>query len=113
MEDISNIKDIKLSDTGFAYTLNLIGGKYKIVILYALSMNKKPIRYNALKRAVGSISFKTLTNSLKELECDKLIIRKEYPQVPPKVEYSLSTRGQSLVPVMDAICNWGVDEMEK
>ncbi|MES9718811.1 winged helix-turn-helix transcriptional regulator, partial [Bacillus safensis] len=54
----------------------------------------------------------TLTNTLKELEADQLINRKEYPQVPPKVEYSLSEKGLSLIPVLDAICYWGEEQMK-
>jgi len=102
--------DIK--DTGFGYTLSLIGGKYKMLVLYALYINNEPIRYNELKRALGKISFKSLTNTLKELEYDQLIYRKEYPQVPPKVEYSLSDQGLSLIPVLDTICDWGEKRLE-
>ncbi|HEE9014236.1 TPA: helix-turn-helix transcriptional regulator, partial [Campylobacter jejuni] len=58
-------------------------------------------------RFLSSISFKTLTNTLRELENDGLIIRKEYAQIPPKVEYSLSKRGQSLIPILQAMCKWG------
>lgn len=65
------------------------------------------MRYNELKRFLSSISFKTLTNTLRELENDGLIIRKEYAQIPPKVEYSLSKRGQSLIPILQAMCKWG------
>lgn len=96
--------DIK--DTDFGYTLSIIGGKYKMVILYWLS-EKRVMRHNELKRAIGTISFKTLSIMLKELEADRLIVRKEYPQVPPKVEYSLSERGRSIIPVLDAMCAWG------
>ncbi|MGN7941006.1 winged helix-turn-helix transcriptional regulator [Virgibacillus sp. 6R] len=102
-----------LKDTGFGYTLSLIGGKYKMTVLYALYLNNNPIRYNQLKRMLGNISFKTLTNTLKELEGDQLINRKEYPQVPPKVEYSLSEKGLSLIPVLDAICYWGEEQLDK
>ena len=59
------------------------------------------------KRFIGTISHKTLSLSLKELEADGLVSRKEYPQIPPKVEYSLSKRGQSLIPILDALCEWG------
>lgn len=100
-------KNMELNKTGFGYTLSLINGKYKMLIIYAISMNTGPIRYNELKRRIGSISFKTLTKSLKELEKDGLIIRKEYPQVPPKVEYDLTQLGLSLIPVLDEICYWG------
>ena len=95
-----------VTDTDFGYTLSIIGGKYKMIILYWLS-GKGVMRHNELKRAIGTISFKTLSLMLKELEADELICRKEYPQVPPKVEYSLSMRGQSIIPVLDAMCEWG------
>ncbi|MBZ7935371.1 MULTISPECIES: MarR family transcription factor RrpA [Campylobacter] len=102
------IKDenCNFNECGFNYTLSLIEGKYKMSILYCLFRNQV-IRYNELKRILKPISFKTLTNTLRSLENDKLIIRKEYPQIPPKVEYSLSKRGQSLIPILEAMCEWG------
>ena len=100
------ITSAKLDDTGFGYTLSLISGKYKMTILYCLA-EFKVVRYNELKRFIGTISHKTLSLSLKELEADGLVSRKEYPQIPPKVEYSLSKRGQSLIPILDALCEWG------
>ena len=96
----------KLCETGFSYTLSLINGKYKMTILYAL-MEFKVVRFNELQRYIKDISYKTLSLSLKELEADKLIERKEYPQIPPKVEYSLSERGKSLMPILDGMCEWG------
>lgn len=96
----------KLCETGFSYTLSLISGKYKMTILYTL-MEFKVVRFNELQRYIKGISFKTLSLSLKELEADKLINRKEYPQIPPKVEYSLSERGKSLMPILDGMCEWG------
>lgn len=98
---------VDLYDTGFGYTLSLISGKYKMIVMYWLHENKPVMRFNELKRCIGSISFKTLSNTLKELEADDLIIRREYPQIPPKVEYSLSERGKSLVPVLEMMCTWG------
>ena len=100
------IANEKLCDTGFSYTLSLINGKYKMTILYAL-MNFGVVRYNELQRYIKGISFQTLSSSLKELEADRLIIRNEYPQIPPKVEYSLSERGKSLMPILDSMCDWG------
>ncbi len=97
---------VALGETGFGYTLSLIGGKYKMLILYALAANKV-LRHNELKRHLGGIAFKTLSVVLKELEADALIVRKEYPQVPPKVEYFLSTKGASLIPVLNTLCEWG------
>ncbi|KAB8311800.1 helix-turn-helix transcriptional regulator [Rahnella sp. Lac-M11] len=94
-------------ETGFAYTLSLVSGKYKMIILYSLTGDTPVVRFNELKRRLGRISFRTLSLTLKELESDGLIIRKEYPQIPPKVEYSLSERGQSLIPVLDMMCEWG------
>ena len=93
-------------ETGFEYTLSLINGKYKLTVLYALSLFKV-IRYNEMKRLVGVVSHKTLSTTLKELVHDDLIIRKEYPQIPPKVEYSLSKKGESLIPILNEMCIWG------
>ncbi|MGV8905113.1 MAG: winged helix-turn-helix transcriptional regulator [Acetobacterium sp.] len=100
------IEQARLGNTGFSYTLSLINGKYKMTILYCLAAFEV-VRYNAMKRYIGTISFKTLSLSLKELEADGLIIRNEYPQIPPKVEYSLSDQGKSLIPILDAMCGWG------
>lgn len=65
------------------------------------------VRFNEMKKYIGSISYKTLSSTLKELEADKLINRGEYPQIPPKVEYSLTERGKSLIPILDMMCDWG------
>lgn len=98
----------KVADTSFGYTLSMLSGKWKMVILYLLSEDQ-PIRFNELRRQVGSITYKMLSDQLKELEADGIVIRKEYPQIPPKVEYRLSARGESLMPVLDAMCNWGLE----
>ena len=100
------IENANFEDTGFSYTLSLISGKHKMVILYCL-MEFAPVRFNELRRYVKKISDKTLSTNLKELEADGLITRKEYPQIPPKVEYSLSDRGKSLMKVLDQLCVWG------
>lgn len=95
-----------LLDTPFGYTLSVIGGKWKMIILYWL-IEDNIIRYNDLKRKIGTISHKTLSIQLKELEADGIVMRKEYPQIPPKVEYSLSAKGKTLYPLLEAICQWG------
>lgn len=100
------ISNENLESTGFAYTLSLISGKYKMTILYTL-MEFDVVRFNEMKRYICGISYKTLSATLKELELDKLVSRKEYPQIPPKVEYSLTERGQSLIPILDSLCEWG------
>ncbi|OUP11100.1 helix-turn-helix domain-containing protein [Collinsella sp. An2] len=100
------IDDANLEDTGFMYTMSLIQGKYKMFILYALA-GYGVVRFNELKRYIKTISYKTLSATLKELEADGLVHREEYPQIPPKVEYSLTERGQSLMPILDSMCDWG------
>lgn len=100
------IENANFEDTGFSYTLSLISGKHKMVILYCL-MEFEVVRFNELKRYLKNISDKTLSSNLKELEADRLILRREYPQIPPKVEYSLSKRGKSLMAVLDQLCIWG------
>ncbi len=99
-------ENFTLEGTGFAYTLSLISGKYKMPILYCLS-KREVVRYNEMKRYLGKVTFKTLTDSLKALENDGLVLRTEYPQVPPKVEYSLTEKGRSLIPMLTALCTWG------
>ena len=100
------IENANFEDTGFSYTLSLISGKYKMVILYCL-MEYQPVRFNELQRYLKKVSDKTLSQNLKELENDGLVIRNVYPQIPPKVEYSLTERGESLMEVLDMLCVWG------
>lgn len=100
------ISQANLADTGFSYTLSLISGKYKMTILYTL-MCFGVVRFNEVKRYIRGISYKTLSAALKELEADQLVHREEYPQIPPKVEYSLTPRGRSLIPILNQMCDWG------
>ena len=95
-----------LTDTPFGYTLSMIGGKWRLTILYWLA-EYDVIRFNELQRLIGAITYKTLSAQLKEMVADGLIIRTEYPQSPPKVEYSLSEKGRSLYPIMESMCKWG------
>ena len=103
---LSCIQDADLEQTGFHYTMSLIQGKYKMFILYTL-MDFGVVRFNEMKRYIRGISFKTLSATLKELVADGLVHREEYPQIPPKVEYSLTERGRSLIPILDQMCAWG------
>lgn len=100
------IKNANFEDTGFSYTMSLISGKHKPVILYCL-MEFETVRFNEMRRYLGKVTDKTLSMNLKELERDGLIVRREYPQIPPKVEYSLSERGKSLMKILDLLCDWG------
>ena len=86
-------------------TLELIGGKYKALILWHLAENK--LRFNELRKAITSATPKMLTQQLRELENDNLIHRQVYPVIPPKVEYSLTELGQSLLPILVAMRDWG------
>ena len=92
--------------TPFEYTLPIIGDKWKMIIIYELGY-ESILRYGELKRNILYITHKMLSTQLKELENNGLINRKEYPQIPPKVEYSLSEKGLSLLPIIDKICKWG------
>ena len=89
-----------MQDTPFGYTLSVIGGKWKMVIMFVI-VEKSVARYGEIKRAIPDITHKMLSAQLKELEHDGIILRKEYQQVPPKVEYSLSEKGKSLMPVLE------------
>lgn len=105
------IEDANFEETGFNYTLSLISGKYKMIILYCL-MEYKVVRFNEMQRYLKKISDKTLSQNLKELEADGLVVRTVYPQIPPKVEYSLSKKGKSLMHVLDQLCIWGEEHRE-
>ena len=94
------------------YAFKRIGGKYKARILWYLSM-KKVLRYGELSRTLPDITTKMLTQTLRELEDDNLIVRKMYHEVPPKVEYSLSDTGQELIPFIAHLHNWGKQQIEK
>ena len=108
MAEENKIAEARFSDTGYSYTLSLISGKYKPIILYCL-MEYEPVRFNEMQRYLGRIADKTLSASLKELEADGLIHRERYPEILPRVEYTLTERGHSLVAVLDKLCDWGLE----
>ena len=91
-------------------TLKLIGGTWKVLILRELLKGVK--RFGELQRALTGITQKMLTQQLREMEKDNIIYRKVYPQVPPKVEYSVTPLGESLKPILDAMRNWGVSYLD-
>lgn len=90
---------------GLEVSLDVIGGKWKALVLYYLI--KGPKRTSELKRLIPTITQKMLIQTLRELEMSGLILRKMYNQVPPKVEYSTTELGQSLESILEALCNWG------
>ena len=112
-KEIDCLKKVESFDkTGFNYTLSLVNGKYKLTVLYAIYRHKV-IRFNELQRYLNMISHKTLSSVLKELQRDDLIVRIEYQQIPPKVEYSLSKKGESFIPILYALCEWGENHLPK
>ena len=96
-----------LPDCPVATTVQLIGSKWKLLILRNLLV--RPWRFNELRASLEGISQKVLTNSLRELEADGIVVRTVFPEVPPRVEYSLSELGETMRPVLDAMQRWGED----
>lgn len=94
------------------YAFRMIGGKYKGRILWYIYNENNVLRFGELKRMLLNITSKMLTQSLRELESDQLISRKVYRQVPPKVEYSLTTTGQELMPFIENLRIWGEKRMD-
>lgn len=97
----------ELPECAVATTVAIIGSKWKLLILRNLLI--RPWRFNELKKNLEGISQKVLTDSLRSLEDDGIIIRTVFPEVPPKVEYSLSSLGKSMHPILDAMEAWGND----
>lgn len=96
----------ELPDCPVATTVQLIGSKWKLLILRNLLV--RPWRFNELKKSLEGISQKVLTDSLRALEVDGIVIRTAYPEVPPRVEYSLSELGESMRPILKAMEDWGL-----
>ena len=88
------------------YTLSIVGGKWKWLILAILFQNGVQ-RYGQIKKSIPTITHKMLSQQLKELESEQLIDRKEYHQIPPKVEYSLTAKGKTLIPILQLMAEWG------
>ncbi|SIN95989.1 winged helix-turn-helix transcriptional regulator [Halodesulfovibrio marinisediminis] len=91
----------------FELTLQVIGGKWKPIILYHLSQ-EKVLRFGALKKSMPGITQRMLTKQLRELEADRLVLREAYNEVPPRVEYSLTELGESLIPIFLEMKEWGI-----
>lgn len=95
----------ELPECPVATTVQIIGSKWKLLILRNLSA--RPWRFNELRKDLDGISQKVLTDSLRSMEEDGIVIRTVYPEVPPRVEYSLSELGQSMWPILEAMQEWG------
>ena len=99
------LKKEELPDCPVATTVQLIGNKWKLLILRNLRM--RPWRFNELQKSLEGISQKVLTESLRSMEADGIIVRTVYAEVPPRVEYSLSELGETMRPILDAMEQWG------
>lgn len=97
---------------GVGVTISLIGGKWKPLILWFLLQHEKK-RYGELKKFIPAVTNKMLSQQLKELIKDGLVIRKDYQQIPPKVEYRISNRGKTLENIIENMCIWGIDHMNE
>lgn len=100
----------KTNECPVSATLDLIGGKYKALILWHLS--EGTLRYSDLRKRVAGATAKMLTQQLRELESDDLVHREVYPVIPPKVEYSLTKLGQSLLPILVTMRDWGANYLK-
>ena len=104
-----NIETIDQPPCGVKTTMSVIGGKWKIRIIYALYIDIN--RFGIMHRHINNISKKMLTDNLRELESDSVIIRKVFAEVPPRVQYSLTELGKSLNKVINELNNWGLNNM--
>jgi DNA-binding HxlR family transcriptional regulator len=112
-KDTKELPSRKYAKTGYATpidaTLEVIGGKYKVAILYHLRNGR--LRFGELRRLMPAATQRMVTNQLRDLERDELISREIFKQVPPRVEYSMTKNGMSLLPILEAMCEWGKKRM--
>lgn len=99
------LKKEELPDCPVAVTVQLIGSKWKLLILR--NLRQRPWRFNELQKSLNGVSQKVLTDSLRSMEADGIIIRTVYAEVPPRVEYSLSELGETMRPILDTMEQWG------
>ncbi|MDB5090350.1 MAG: HxlR family transcriptional regulator [Mucilaginibacter sp.] len=110
MENTRKNKDFNPNNCPVTHCLNKIGGKWKILLIYAIS--KKCNRFSMLQRAIPVISKQMLVNQLRELEEDKIISRIIYAEIPPRVEYAVTEYGMSLMPVIAVLQDWGLQDLK-
>ncbi len=103
-------EDIAGKGCGLKKVLDIVGGKWKIMILCVID-SKEVVRYGELNRAVDGITNTMLANSLKELEADGLVERKQYDEMPVRVEYNLTEKAKSLIPILLELKRWGEDNL--
>ena len=111
MENSRKNKDFNPNNCPVTHFLNRVGGKWKIMIIYGISKNCN--RFSKLQKAIPLISKQMLVNQLRELEEDKIIERIIYAEIPPRVEYKITEYGQSLMPVIAVMQEWGLKDLKK
>lgn len=111
METKRKNKDYNPFNCGVTHFFNLVGGKWKALVIFGIS--KKCNRFSLLQKAIPQISKQMLINQLRELEEDKLIERKVFPEVPPRVEYKLTKYGETVLGIVLEIQKWGVNDLKK
>ena len=106
------MKEMVFQDCPIRNVLSRICDKWSLLVIYTLNAhNAEPIRFNALRKLIPDISQKMLTSTLKTLEADGYVNRKVYAEVPPRVEYSLTYRSETLIPIMNSLIEWALDNM--
>lgn len=106
------IKEMVVQDCPIRNVLARICDKWSLLVIYTLKNHMDgPLRFNALRKLIPDISQKMLTSTLKTLEADGYVTRKVYAEVPPRVEYSLTPRSETLIPVIDNLIVWAIDNM--
>jgi DNA-binding HxlR family transcriptional regulator len=110
-ENMDRLSLCDITECPITYALGMIGGKWHLPIIYLLSKNNVA-RYNELKKCLLGITNMMLSQSLKELEANGIVNRRQYPEIPPRVEYSLTQNGLALMPMVDELAKWGEAQME-
>lgn len=108
--NLNQKQDVALNDCPVTYCLNKIGGKWKPIIIFLV--RKEANRFGIMQRSIEGISKQMLTKQLRELEADGILHREIYAEVPPRVEYSITDYGQTLMPIIDAMSEWGMIQMK-
>jgi len=103
-------KKVQRTECPVTFCMQTLGGKWKPIIIYLI--RKSVNRFGMLERGIEGINKQTLTKQLREMESDGILDRKVYPEIPPRVEYSFTSYGESLFPIIDAMSEWGLEHMK-
>lgn len=106
------VRDALFPDCPIRNVLSRVGDKWSLLVLYSLQ-HREPVRFKELQRQIPDISQKSLTQTLRTLEVDGFVTREVFPEVPPRVEYSLTPRALSFLPLVENIIKWAMENMEE